>query len=717
MNKRTQRWLSLVLAVMMVFAMAVPGLAVNNTTEVILHKIVMSPEDFGKFDQTTADLTEKYTGNQIENLTGYFGASAVEVDGVSFKIYVELTTAYGTTKTGADMNAEHNTTIFDPALFYEEVPGSFITGEGTRNGTTTVNETGTVSVTLPDGTYIVVEDYLGSSYYNEDGSVITDTKAIPFKITLPMGLLDGTGYFNAEYNGTTNQGKPLHIYPKNTEDKPDVKKTHDETVEALQMKKSAMVGQSLPYLITTTIPANAKYATATWTDQMTEGLTIDTDVPFVVTLTTPGATPAVTTLTAVTDYTLIQGERDFTISLTDIGLEKINNSPVELTVEIRYNAILNDLAVVEVPEANDVFFHYGNSPDHGNTPIPTKPENGKITVTKTFAEGAVAPAGGIEVELVDAQTGIPVTQGIDADGNPVAITARQTLTAPDYTYTWTNLDNTREYKVVEITTGFIVNYGLGATAGTITIENKDSDNPPPINPDEPTVTTYGKKFVKTDDAVDPERLAGAEFVVYRFKADGVTKEYLALKDGTQDLAAYNTAQANYLKAIAEYNAMTTEQRAADANANGTPDGQDKLNEIAGLEALRDAAYIALNTQWQWVAALDDAFVFTSGYEGRFEVTGLDKGTYYLHETKAPAGYALNKTDFEFIVDETSYSASIPGQLPYDLAEPTVLDGQQIKNKKITIPETGGIGTVIFAVVGLTLMGGAVIAFKRREIEE
>ncbi|HEL2123805.1 TPA: LPXTG cell wall anchor domain-containing protein [Streptococcus suis] len=42
---------------------------------------------------------------------------------------------------------------------------------------------------------------------------------------------------------------------------------------------------------------------------------------------------------------------------------------------------------------------------------------------------------------------------------------------------------------------------------------------------------------------------------------------------------------------------------------------------------------------------------------------------------------------------------------------------QVKNKKIIIPQTGGIGTLVFTVVGLSTMVFAFIAMKKRQAEE
>lgn len=231
----------------------------------------------------------------------------------------------------------------------------------------------------------------------------------------------------------------------------------------------------------------------------------------------------------------------------------------------------------------------------------------------------------------------------------------------------------------------------------ITLSNKESENPKPINPDEPIVITYGKKFVKTDNEAEPERLMGAEFVVTN--ADGT--EFLALKDQTQDMEAYKLAQEAYLTAIDEYNKLPEEERT-----------QAMLENIARLKVVRDEAYVAMNTQWEWVTDQTQAFIFVSGLNGQLEVTGLAPGTYNLKEIKAPAGFILNENLIEFTVGVGSYST---GNIPYQLTDEA--NAQQVKNTNVTIPQTGGIGTVIFGVVGATLMGGAVIAFKKSEEDE
>ncbi|NQK57752.1 isopeptide-forming domain-containing fimbrial protein [Streptococcus suis] len=627
--------------------------AATQDTKVIVHKIVMNETDFNKF-KYTEDFT-KYNGNAISSsdYSTYFGTSATEVAGVNFKVWekVQATATATDTKTGAELGISGDTDNYQLVTKYNTgVPT-------TENG---------AEFTLGEGTYIFVEDKENSPYYNnQDGKELTGMKAVPFKLELPQAKTDGTGYFS--------ENDKLHVYPKNTEDKPEIKKTFgDDTTD----KKDVNIGDDIDYKITTTVPKDAAYKTFAWEDTMVNGLDYAGSLEITSTTeqnppVTTGQNPPVTTWTKGTDYSLVETKRGFTVKLTNDGLAKLETAAKKGDVKftLTYKATLNDSAAVDTDIPNKVKLIYGNRPSDFSEPKSTTPVNGEITVEKTWGDGV-------------AQT--PVTFGVYEKETGVLVD-KITLQAGTSSGKLTGLDDSKEYVVIEETSvsGSLPNYSNGTT-GTINVENKKNPNPNPLEPEEPKVITYGKRFVKTDDTTAATKLVGAKFVV-----QNAAGEFLALKDAatqTAEITAYQNAEDAYVAAV----------------------NKKEIANIPTLKAARDAAYEAMNMQWTWVTSQSGAFTFVSSTDGKFEVKGLNAGTYQLVETKAPDGYALLTSPIEFQVGPGTWTDT----------SATAIDGHaRVNNKKVTIPQTGGIGTLVFTVIGLSTMVFAFIAMKKRQSEE
>ncbi|HFU4205039.1 TPA: pilin N-terminal domain-containing protein [Streptococcus suis] len=622
-----------------------------HQTKVVVHKILMNKEEFTAFNHEAKK--DQYNGTQIAQITDFFGQSAQEIEGVNFKVWKKVEARQEGSKTGADLG---------------------ITGEGqdehyvldtTNNGTNGVNtraDNAGAEFTLPNGTYIFVEDKVASPYYNKTGDSagkeLTEAKAVPFRLVLPVTRPEGTGYFDV-----TN---PLHVYPKNTEDKPVVtKKFSDDTLGP----KNVAIGEVINYKVTTEIPKGASYKTLLWEDTMVAGL--DFVVNSIAITSTAG------TLTKETHFEIEQDKRGFVLKAKSAGLEAIEAAAKNqsITITITYDGVLNDSAMVDTQIPNEVKFYYGNRPrtftNEKPKPVTPQEEGGtfKVKVNKIWGDSSNNKEA--IFDIYEKETGVKVgeirlspgvTEGELSQG------IRQGI----------------EYIAVERpVAGYIPSYE--ATGGTATVTNNPSDNPPPLVPDKPKVITYGKRFVKTDDkatdAQDIQKLIGAEFVVRN--AEG---QYLTLKDS----ATKSQEQNNYTAAENAYQASV--------KAN---DGQAEAKK-----ALRDAAYEAMNMQWQW-GEKAGAFKFISSTDGKFEVKGLKQGTYHLEETKAPEGYALPSSAIEFEVGPNTWTDTT-----------THIDNHlQVKNKKITIPQTGGIGTLVFTVVGLSVMAFAYIAMKKRQAED
>ena len=118
-------------------------------------------------------------------------------------------------------------------------------------------------------------------------------------------------------------------------------------------------------------------------------------------------------------------------------------------------------------------------------------------------------------------------------------------------------------------------------------------------------------------------------------------------------------------------------------------------------------------------------------ESSIQIDGLDTGTYRLIETKAPEGYVKPTGYIEITLEDTvdENSKNVPdGKL--DKIEITNNGTYEIINNATTgsgsfsfivknrtpedfnLPVTGGIGTMIFTLGGIVVMGGAVLLYAR-----
>ncbi|MBE6768563.1 MAG: isopeptide-forming domain-containing fimbrial protein [Ruminococcaceae bacterium] len=213
--------------------------------------------------------------------------------------------------------------------------------------------------------------------------------------------------------------------------------------------------------------------------------------------------------------------------------------------------------------------------------------------------------------------------------------------------------------------------------------------------DAANVYSYQLVFTKfaqdTNGVLTNVRLAGAEFQLYRVTGSG--DELITFTTET----ATNVEGASFTKYIVA------------ADGAGTTDTLTVHGE--------GAATITLD-HLNLGGHLGDVFIF-----------GLSEGEYKLVETKAPDGYVLPDAPFMLnVVDEIGALGSV-GTLNVTgshtgvgsivntkgMAESILTVWAEITNKPgAALPETGGMGTTLFTVLGVVLMAGAVAFFTSRK---
>ena len=161
------------------------------------------------------------------------------------------------------------------------------------------------------------------------------------------------------------------------------------------------------------------------------------------------------------------------------------------------------------------------------------------------------------------------------------------------------------------------------------------------------------------------------------------------------------------------------------------DGQDNAEKLEGAEfKLKNAAgkwaiVDSNNKVTGWSDTEVGGSTLISDANGLFKVIGLDDGTYYLKETKAPAGYNLLSSEITVVITATTtngqtWTDGVASSALTNLAvtadgtagtgdTSTGIAGITVANNKgSTLPETGGMGTTIFYVLGTILVLGAAI---------
>ena len=625
------------------------------------------------------------------------------------------------------------------------------TGTGLTAGQTeATGQDGKTTIKLVDGYYWAIESQIPAK--------VTGQIAVPFGLSLPiMNIKDVE-----DVKAGTQYLKKLYIYPKNIQtndvkiDKnhanynENEKKWYDKDGKEVQAgdlgaeyekyakeKKSisAQLGEERRFDSKTEIPRNYTFESFSWSDIMSEGLTykkgsLKVTYDYIDENNEKKEKQVFIDGTNGQTY-LTEKDNGFDIKVTKAETEQtlvkyLKNGPV--TFYFSYVATVNNSTVVDKPQTNSITFEPGE-PDGGGK---VTSKEGKIKITKTWSEDRknvdnptatdityyLVNAKNETVASVTVKAGTPEGTKIDA-GKGITFVVGDKFGSGEFQ----GLPNAEtEYSVREAVAGYKPTYTPNdGQTGELSIENKDK--PEVKKPTEPKIVFHGKKFVKMDQIGDETRLFGAEFAIRNKSEDANNPDkdkFLVVKHSdqkVQEIEAVKQAKTALDNKIDEYNELSAENQKKQKATFDT--------EIDNLQKAYNEAVIAARTAFTWEegTGIDkktppaDAYKLSSDGQGRFEITGLSAGKYELVEVKAPVGYAKNENPIEFEVKEGTYKGEKTTEIQYNKDDENGGYGKRVDNKKVTIPQTGGIGSLIFLVAGVAIMTFAFVAYRKSEAKE
>lgn len=134
--------------------------------------------------------------------------------------------------------------------------------------------------------------------------------------------------------------------------------------------------------------------------------------------------------------------------------------------------------------------------------------------------------------------------------------------------------------------------------------------------------------------------------------------------------------------------------------NSTDDEKNKLK----------FTYDPTNEYYRYTTGESGNDTMTSNGTKAFTITGLEAGTYYLKETKAPNGYNRLTSPIKIEIKQKDDGTQ---QIIFNNKEVTTVD--VLNEKGSLLPQTGGMGTTLIYLIGgaLVLGSGFVLANKKR----
>lgn len=164
-----------------------------------------------------------------------------------------------------------------------------------------------------------------------------------------------------------------------------------------------------------------------------------------------------------------------------------------------------------------------------------------------------------------------------------------------------------------------------------------------------------------------------------------------------DATAYANTVANYNKDSLTY---TNKYDASTTKEGNTVHVYTFSVDIYKVDATNEAT--KLDGATFTLTKGSDVLTATTANGGKATFTGLKAGTYTLKETNPPKGYNLNETEYTVTINANGTVTSAQ----YD----ATLKGVKIGDTPVVMPASGGQGTMIFTIVGISLIACAGVLF-------
>lgn len=166
-----------------------------------------------------------------------------------------------------------------------------------------------------------------------------------------------------------------------------------------------------------------------------------------------------------------------------------------------------------------------------------------------------------------------------------------------------------------------------------------------------------------------------------------------------DATAYANTVANYNKDSLTY---TNKYDASATKEGNTVHVYTFSVDIYKVDATNEATKLKDATFSLTKEGSTTPLTATTNNDGKATFTGLKAGTYTLKETNPPKGYNLNETEYTVTINANGTVTSAQ----YD----ATLKGVKIGDTPVVMPASGGQGTMIFTIVGISLIACAGVLF-------